>query len=72
MKKDILTSLEGVDIYPVISLLIFVLFFVGMAVFVFTMKRSHIDAMKAMPLEDDTVSSCGSGCKACPSCKDKH
>lgn len=51
--KHNLTGIEGVDIYPLISLLIFVIFFTVMFIFVARMKKSKIEELGAMPLEDD-------------------
>lgn len=51
--KHNLTEMEGVDIYPLISLLIFVIFFAVMFIFVARMKKSRIEELSAMPLEDD-------------------
>lgn len=52
MKKDILSSIENIEIYPIISLLIFVLFFVGMFIWVIRVDKSYVQEMKAMPLGD--------------------
>ena len=51
--KHNLTDIEGIDIYPLISLLIFVIFFVVMFTFVARMKKTRIEELSAMPLEDD-------------------
>lgn len=51
--KHNLTGIDGVDIYPLISLLIFVIFFVVMFIFVARMNKSRIEELGAMPLEDD-------------------
>lgn len=51
--KHNLTDIEGIDIYPLISLLIFVIFFVVMFIFVARMKKSRIEELSAMPLEDE-------------------
>lgn len=51
--KHNLTDIEGVDIYPLISLLIFVIFFTVMFALVARMKKSRIAELSAMPLEDD-------------------
>jgi len=53
MKKDILSSIENVEIYPIISLLIFVIFFVGMFIWVLTVDKKYINHMKDMPFSDD-------------------
>ena len=53
MKKDILSSIENIEIYPIISLLIFVIFFIGMFWWVLKVDRSYVDHMKEMPLNDE-------------------
>lgn len=53
MKKEILTSIENVEIYPILSLLIFVLFFIGVAWWVVKADKQYIDHMKSLPMEDD-------------------
>jgi cytochrome c oxidase cbb3-type subunit 3 len=45
---------EQVAIYPLVSLTIFFLFFLGMGIWVATVKKTYIDHMSALPLEDDT------------------
>lgn len=44
-------KIEGIEIYPVISLLIFVLFFLAVLVYVKRMKQSSVDEMKQLPLD---------------------
>lgn len=51
--KHNLTNIDGVDIYPLISLLIFVIFFTVMFIYVARMKKSRIEELSALPLEDD-------------------
>ena len=53
MFKNILSSMEGVAIYPIISLGIFVLFFITLGYFVFNADKSFIEKMKNMPLKGD-------------------
>ena len=48
-----LERIQGVEIYPIITLLIFFIFFVVMAYFVFNLDKGYIKEMKNMPLEDD-------------------
>ena len=48
-----LSEIHGVEIYPIISLLIFFIFFVVMAYFVFNLDKGYISDMKNMPLEED-------------------
>jgi len=49
--KHNLTGIDGVAIYPIISLLIFVLFFTVMLVYVLRMRKKEIDEISAIPLD---------------------
>ncbi len=51
--KGNLENIDGVQIYPLISLMIFFLFFVGLFYWVITAKKDHITEVSNMPLEDD-------------------
>ena len=51
--KGNLENIDGVAIYPIISLLIFFIFFVGLFFWVITMKKSHIQEISNLPLEND-------------------
>tara|TARA_R110000787_G_scaffold96415_2_gene199744 strand:- start:24209 stop:24397 length:189 start_codon:yes stop_codon:yes gene_type:complete len=51
--KGNLESIDGVAIYPLISLLIFFVFFVVLFWWVFTAKKSHIDEVSNIPLDND-------------------
>jgi fructose-specific phosphotransferase system IIC component len=48
-----LTSIDGIAIYPIISLLIFVMFFTIMITYVIRMKKDTIEELSAIPLEDE-------------------
>ena len=52
MYKEILRSIENVEIYPVFSFVLFGLFFLGMLVLVFRLDKKHIDTMSSMPIDD--------------------
>lgn len=49
--KHYLTSITGVEIYPLISLMIFFLFFCGLTLYVIKMKKIHADYMAARPID---------------------
>jgi hypothetical protein len=53
MEKNVLQSISGVAIYPIISFVIFFLFFLGLAGYVLVANRQHIDTMSQLPLHDD-------------------
>lgn len=44
-------KIGGIEIYPVISLVIFVLFFIAVLVYVRKMKQSSVDEMSQLPLD---------------------
>lgn len=46
-----MASIEGIEIYPVISLSIFFLFFLGLFWWVFRARKEYIEAVKQIPLE---------------------
>lgn len=50
--KGNLENIDGVAIYPIISLIIFFVFFVLLFWWVFTAKKAHIDEVRNIPLED--------------------
>lgn len=47
-----LSEISNVEIYPLISLLIFVLFFTGLIVYVIKSDKNYIKKMSDMPLEN--------------------
>jgi len=51
--KGNLENIDSVEIYPIISLLIFFIFFVGLFFWVITMKKSHVEEVSNIPLEND-------------------
>lgn len=53
MYKEILRSIAGIEIYPVISLVVFVTFFTGVLVRVVRMDRSRVDRLSRLPLDGD-------------------
>jgi hypothetical protein len=54
MIKGHMETIDGVEIFPIISLLIFFLFFCGLFYRVFTASKGYITNMKELPLEPDT------------------
>ena len=52
MKKQVLETIEQVEIYPIISFVIFGLFFVATSFYVAKMSKKLVSDMKALPLDD--------------------
>lgn len=53
--KGNLENIDGVEIYPIISLLIFFIFFTILFWWVFTAKKAHIKEVSNIPLADNTI-----------------
>lgn len=51
--KHNMETIAGVAIYPILSLLIFFLFFVGLALWVFSYKSEKIEELSQIPLKDN-------------------
>lgn len=51
--KHNLTSIDGVSIYPIISLLIFFLFFAVMITWVYRMRKTEVDELSNIPFENE-------------------
>ncbi|MDE3742615.1 CcoQ/FixQ family Cbb3-type cytochrome c oxidase assembly chaperone [Maribacter polysaccharolyticus] len=51
--KGHLESIDGVTTYPLISLVIFFVFFALLFWWVFTARKAYIDEVSALPLEDN-------------------
>lgn len=50
--KHNMETIAGVEIYPILTLLIFFSFFVMLGLWVFSYKKEKIDELSQMPLND--------------------
>jgi len=50
--KQNMETITGIEIFPIISLLIFFFFFVGLYWWVFTYKKEKIQELSNLPLEE--------------------
>ncbi|MFO7525343.1 MAG: cbb3-type cytochrome c oxidase subunit 3 [Ignavibacteriaceae bacterium] len=53
MIRDVLQSLEGIELYPVISLIIFIVFFAVLIIWMIKVDKKYIKKMKNLPLEKE-------------------
>lgn len=49
--KQYADQVNGIEIYPIVSLLIFTIFFVGMLMYVRQMSKESINELSNMPLD---------------------
>ena len=52
--KNHMESITGIEIYPIISLLIFFIFFVALFYWVITAKKEYITTVSNLPLDHKT------------------
>lgn len=53
MFKYYFEQVHNVEVWPIISLVIFFVFFVGLLVYVWKMRKDYVEHMEEMPLTDD-------------------
>lgn len=58
--KDVVANSESTGLYQTIAMLLFILFFVGLVIYVFTRPKKHYQEVAEEPLhdgsEDDNIS----------------
>ncbi len=54
MYKNVLQNIDNIEVWPVISFIIFFLFFIGLLWWTLTVDKNFIIRMKNIPLEDST------------------
>ncbi len=50
-----MTSIEGIEIFPLISFLIFFAFFIGLIWYVIRVDKDKINEIKNIPLENENT-----------------
>ncbi|MFT5124888.1 MAG: cytochrome c oxidase cbb3-type subunit 4 [Candidatus Omnitrophota bacterium] len=53
MIKNVLTSLYRIEIYPMIALIFFSVFFIGMLIWAFRQNKGHLIEMGRIPLDEN-------------------
>lgn len=53
MIRNVLESISGVEIYPLISLLIFTVFFTSVIIWVVKLDKKTVTRMENLPLDDN-------------------
>jgi cytochrome c oxidase cbb3-type subunit 4 len=52
MYKEILQSIEGIEIYPLISLFIFLALFAGITIWIIRLDKKYVKKMETLPLDE--------------------
>lgn len=50
--KHNMETIVGIEIFPIISVILFFSFFVGLIIYAVSMKQSEVDEISALPLND--------------------
>ena len=53
MFKEVLQSIEGVGFYTIVSMIIFILFFIGMTIWLLKVDKKYIKQMRELPLNEE-------------------
>ena len=53
MYKELLQSIEGIEIYPIISLFIFLALFAGIVWWVLKLDKGYVKEMETLPLGNE-------------------
>ncbi len=56
MYKEVLSASKDVSIYPLFSLIVFIVFFSLIIWWVFKSKKEDFDTLSKLPLQDETLS----------------
>ena len=56
MIKDYLQNINGVEIYPIISLIVFVIFFTAIIIWLVKVDKKYINKMENLPFEKNEES----------------
>lgn len=51
--KEHVATIDGIEVFPIISLLIFFAFFIGLGIYIFKVDKKKIDELKSLPLEEE-------------------
>lgn len=55
MYKEVLRSIEGAEIFPIIALVIFFALFIGITIWAIKRDKTVVDQIANMPLEDQAA-----------------
>lgn len=50
--KDVLQSIHGIEIFPLLGLALFALTFVGVIIWAWKLDKHSVDYLSALPLDD--------------------
>ncbi len=55
MYKNVLQSIENIEVWPVVSFVIFFVFFLCLLLWVFSVDKRFIERMKSLPVDESAI-----------------
>ena len=55
MYQEVLRDIEGIGVFPAVSLVLFVIVFTLVVIYAFRIDRAGVQHMAALPLDDDAL-----------------
>jgi len=55
MIKNVVEHIGGVGLYGILSISLFLAFFIGMLIWAFRLKKNYLDSMRELPLDGGEV-----------------
>jgi glucan phosphoethanolaminetransferase (alkaline phosphatase superfamily) len=55
METKVMESMDGVTVYPVVSLIVFILFFVAIIIWMIRADKEYLKKMSSLPLDDSNL-----------------
>lgn len=56
--KEVLRSIDDVSLFPVVAILIFFTFFIGLLIYVIGLKKNEVADMAAIPIREEHSQAC--------------
>ncbi len=53
MKKEVLSSISGVEIYPIISFVLLGSIFIGVLIYTFSLKKGKVEQLSDLPFDSE-------------------
>jgi cytochrome c oxidase cbb3-type subunit 4 len=51
--KQFLSGVTGYENHLIFSMIIFIAFFIGLSIWIITLKKTYVDELKHLPFKDD-------------------
>ncbi len=56
MISEVLSSIQNVEVYPIVTMLLFIAAFVGVVIWTFRLRKHEVARLSRLPLDDSLTS----------------